>query len=198
MIIQILRILTLILVIFSIIVDVDIPIILHTQINQLIIAIVIIIIILLIDEIIGFLLGLLFLILYFKYYQKLIKNNSYLKEPLITNNENNDNNYNNNDVIINNNNNNDKNKEIKPMTNNKIEQLTDHYIKYSNDCIEMPYISNELLDKAQNNIFDVNNYNQEIRITNDTYGVQGLNSDTIHYPAFDNSYLRFDNYDNKL
>ena len=192
MIIQILRILTLILVIFSIIVDVDIPIILHTQINQLIIAIIIIIIILLIDEIIGFLLGLLFLILYFKYYQKLIKNNSSLKEPLITNNDND--NYN----INNDKNNNDKNKEIKPITNNKIEQLTDHYIKYSNDCIEMPYISNELLDKAQNNIFDVNNYNQEIRITNDTYGVQGLNSDTIHYPAFDNTYLRFDNYDNKL
>jgi len=197
MIIQILRILTLILVIFSIIVDVDIPIILHTQINQLIIAIIIIIIILLIDEIIGFLLGLLFLILYFKYYQKLIKNNSSLKEPLITNNDND--NYNiNNDKNNNDKNNNDKNKEIKPITNNKIEQLTDHYIKYSNDCIEMPYISNELLDKAQNNIFDVNNYNQEIRITNDTYGVQGLNSDTIHYPAFDNTYLRFDNYDNKL
>lgn len=171
-------------------VDVEIPVILHTPVNQLIIAILIIAIILIVDEIVGFLLGLLFLILYFKYYQKLIKNNNYdkntnLKEPLIE--KTNDN----------------KNEgfgETKPMANQRTDLIQDHYIKYSNDCIEMPYISNELLEKAQNNIYDLNNYNNEIRIDEKTYGVQGLNSDAIHYPAFDTTNPNYHNYNdyNKL
>lgn len=167
-------------------IDIEIPVILHTQINQLIIAIIIISIILLIDEILGFLLGLLFLILYFKYYQKLIKhndNNNYLKEPLIEK----KNNINENDIS----------NEVKPTNiNNRIENIQDHYINFSHDCIEMPYISNELLENAQNNIYDINNYNNEIRINETTYGVQGLNSDSIHYPAFDTTNYNYHIYDN--
>jgi len=178
MILQVLRILVLVVLIFSIMVDIEVPVILHTQINQLIIAIIVIAIIILVDEIIGFLLGLLFLIVYFKYYQKLIKNNQSsppeLKEPLIRNET-----YEN------------YNFDVKPKPKEKTTEITDHYIKMTNDGIEMPYISNELLEKAQNNIFDMNNYNNEIRINEVTYGVQGLNSDGIHYPAFDNNYMNY-------
>jgi len=169
--IPILRILALIWLIVIIIVDVDIPVILHTQVNQLIIALLIIIIILAIDEITGFLLGLLFLVLYFKYYQKLIKNktniNNDLNQPLLNKNEG------------------FGEYSTKPEPNEKTDKIQNHYIKYSNGCIEMPYISNELLENAQNNIYDINNYNNEIRTDNNSYGIQGLNSDKIHYPAFD-------------
>ena len=192
MIVQFLRILVLILLIFSIMVDVDIPVILHTQVNQLIIAIIIVFIIIIIDEILGFLLGLLFLVLYFKYYQKLIKNNSsnnYLKEHLLEKKS--------NELNVNEKSKIERFDEIKPPSNKRIETVQDHYIKYSNDCVEMPYVSNELLEKAQNNIFDVNNYYNEIRSDNNTYGVQGLNSDSIHYPAFDITDHHFHDY-NKL
>jgi len=183
MILQVFRILVLVVLIFSIMVDIDVPVILHTQVNQLIIAIIIITIILLVDEIIGFLLGLLFLIIYFKYYQKLIKNNQRpveLKEPLINNRDD-----------FRNENNENYNLDVKPAPKEKTTEITDHYIKMTNDGIEMPYISNELLEKAQNNIYDINNYNKEIRIDDNTYGVQGLNSDSIHFPAFDNSYVNY-------
>jgi len=175
-----LRSLFFILIIFSILVDIDIPVILHTPVNQLLIGILILIIIILIDEILGFLIGLLFLIIYFKYYQKLINNktsnSNYLKEPLL------DKNTINNYPIFNKN---EKFDDVKPSPNNKTDLIQDHYIKFSNGCIEMPYISNELLENAQNNIYDINNYNNEIRTNNNTYGVQGLNSDAIHYPGLD-------------
>lgn len=181
MILQVLRILVLVVLIFSIMVDIEIPVILHTQVNQLIIAIIIITIILLVDEILGFLLGLLFLIIYFKYYQKLIKNNQVeLKEPLINNR---------NDVR--NENAENFNTDVKPTPKEKTTEITDHYMKITNDGIEMPYISNELLEKAQTNIYDMTNYNNEIRIDNNTYGVQGLNSDSIHYPAFEPLFVNY-------
>jgi hypothetical protein len=49
----------------------------------------------------------------------------------------------------------------------------------------MPYISTELLEKAQNNIYDTNNYYTEIKNIDNADGVQGLNSDQVHYTAFD-------------
>lgn len=181
MILQVLRILVLVVLIFSIMIDIEIPVILHTQVNQLIIAIIIIAIILLVDEIIGFLLGLLFLIIYFKYYQKLIKNNQVeLKEPLIINRDD-----------VRNENAENFNTDVKPTPKEKTIEITDHYIRYTNDGIEMPYISNELLEKAQTNIYDMTNYNNEIRIDNNTYGVQGLNSDGIHYPAFEPLFVNY-------
>lgn len=185
MILPILRLFVLILLIFSIMVDINIPVILHTQVNQLIIAIIIIAIILLIDEILGFLLGILFLVLYFKYYQKLIKNNTnnnYLKEPLIDKYTNNKDSNENADII--------------PPPNQKTNVLPDHYVKFeNNETTEMPFISNQLLMNAQTNIYDTNNYTNEIRLNENTYGIQGLNSDSIHYPAFDNDYKNYHLYE---
>lgn len=179
MILEFLRIAALMWLIIIIIIDIKIPVILHTPVNQLIIAFLIITIILAIDEIFGFLLGLAFLVIYFKYYQNLIKNNgslNQLNEPLLNNNE--------------------GFSEAKPEANQKTDKIQNHYIKYSNGCIEMPYISNELLENAQNNIYDIKNYNNEIRIDNNTYGIQGLNSDKIHYPAFDATDNNFTPYVN--
>jgi len=173
MIIVVLRIISLILLIFSIIIDIDVPLILHTQVNQLIIGIIIITILLVVDEILGFLLGLTYLVIYFKFYQKKINNSinpSYinLKEPLIA------------ETII--------DKDVKPISNNKTQIVQEHYMKEINGCIEMPYISNELLEKAQNNIYDTNNYNNYTEI-------QGLmTNNTIQ--AFDNSLI--ENYYSKL
>jgi hypothetical protein len=85
-----------------------------------------------------------------------------------------------------------KNNEIKPEINGKTEQIGEHYIKMNSDkdCIEMPYISKELLDKAQTNIYDINNYNLELGMSeNDSYGIQGLNSLSTHYHAFDKTII---------
>lgn len=174
MIIVVLRIISLILLIFSIIVDINVPLILHTQVNQLIIGIVIITILLVVDEILGFLLGLTYLVIYFKFYQRKINNSTNptyinLKEPLIA------------DTTTNN--------DIKPATNNKTQEIKEHYTKDVNGCIEMSYISNELLDKAQNNIYDPNNYNNYNEI-------QGLMANNSIIQAFDKSSI--DSYYSKL
>lgn len=163
MLIVFLRIICLILLIFSILVDIDIPLILHTQLNQLLIAIIILAILLLFDEIIGFLLGLTFLIIYFKYYQKRLNKNS----PIVTNNNNNNNNESLKEPLLG---------DVKPYENKRTEPITEHYINENNNCITMPYISNELLEKAQNNIYDPNNYKNNAEI-------QGLLTDPIQ--AFD-------------
>jgi len=162
MIIIVLRIITLILLIFTIIIDINIPIILDTQVNQLLIAILIIFIILIVDEIFGFLLGLIYLIIYFKHYQKKINNFS-VKEPLLSNNNN----------------------DIKPVINQRTPVIQEHSIKENNGCLEMSYISNELLEKAQNNIYDINNYNNNSE-------VQGLTLSDTMIQAFDRNVL--DNY----
>jgi hypothetical protein len=175
MIIVVLRIISLIFLIFSIIVDINVPLILHTQVNQLIIGIIIISILLLVDEILGFLLGLTYLVIYFKFYQKKINNStnpSYinLKEPLIS------------DTTTDN--------DVKPISNNKTQIVQEHYMRDINGCIEMPYISNELLEKAQNNIYDPNNYNNYTEIQ----GLMANNNNTIQ--AFDNSSI--DSYYSRL
>ena len=127
---------------------------------------------------IGFLLGLIFLIIYFKHYQKIINksNNSDLNEPLIKA-------Y--NPFMMNNI---DKfSDDIKPTHNNKTENIPNGtaVLNESTNCLVMPYISTELLDKAQNNIYDNDNYYKEIKNIENAYGVQGLNSDKTHYLAFD-------------
>lgn len=174
MIIVVLRIISLIFLIFSIIVDINVPLILHTQVNQLIIGIIIISILLLVDEILGFLLGLTYLVIYFKFYQKKINNStnpSYinLKEPLIS------------DTTTDN--------DVKPISNNKTQIVQEHYMRDINGCIEMPYISNELLEKAQNNVYDPNNYNNYTEI-------QGLMANNNTIQAFDNSSI--DSYYSRL
>ena len=77
---------------------------------------------------------------------------------------------------------------VKPTTNNKTQIVQEHYMKEINGCIEMPYISYELLEKAQNNVYDPNNYNNYTEI-------QGLMANNT-IQAFDNSSI--ENYYSKL
>jgi hypothetical protein len=178
MIINILRIAGIILLVTVIFIDFNIPIVLNTPLNQMILGLIVIMTIVAVDEYIGLLLGLIILIIYYKYYQKIFNTNNQvengLKEPLINNQ------IKHLDTFEN---------DVKPPPNNKMESVGNHYMKLSNDgtCMEMPYISNELLENAQNNIYDVNNYNMEVVISenNTIYGIQGLNSSNIHYPAYD-------------
>lgn len=192
MIYNFIRILLLVLLVVAILVEVPIPPVLSQQVNQLLIAILIIFIIVAVDEIIGFLLGLIFLIIYFKYYQGVINSSNgnqnsnlrnELNEPLMKS----YNPFNMNNI--------DKfSDDIKPIHNSKTDPIpSDNQLQLqsqkslneTNNCIIMPYISTELLDKAQNNIYDNNNYYTEIRNGENVYGVQGLNSDQLHYTAFD-------------
>ena len=183
MIIDILRGIGLFVFIIVIFTDINIPIVLNTSLNQLILALIVIITIIAIDEIVGFLLGLILLVIYYKYYQKIFNNSS--------GNINNINNL--NEPLLNNKNMDTFENDVKPIPNNKIASVSDHYIKFDekNNCIEMPHISNELLEKAQTNIYDATNYNMEL-VSNDNnkiYGIQGLNSSNIHFPAFDKNYI---------
>lgn len=203
---DIIRGLLVIILIFVILVDFDLPIIISTPINQLFIALVILFLILTVDEIIGFLTGLIFLIIYFKYYQrKLTKQPSKSVEqkteafsspmglsfdtishftsspaPYTT-------------------------VQSEPSTMESIfkffsgdtkpkeysiqPEIPDHYVqenKNDNSTL-VPYISNDLLKAAQNNIYDEKSYNTEIKQDKNAYGIQGLNSDNTHFEAFDNS-----------
>lgn len=185
------RLLFLIILILAIIFDIDIPIILNTQVNQLLIAILIIFIIVAVDEIIGFLLGCIFLIIYFKYYQKIINSK----------NSSNDNNINSNDPLLKAYSSFNINEvdsfvgDTMPQRNSKMEKVQEHYMTNNtkDNCIEMPYISNELLLKAQTNIYDEKNYYTEIKNNDNMYGIQGLNSDLVHYSAYDTKTIE-DNY----
>jgi len=169
----VLRLMLLLLLITIIIYDVEIPLILNTKTNQMIIAIFVIFTIILVDEIIGFLIGIIFLVIYFKHYQKIFNNNNNtqtdIKKPLL-------NEY--KDSFVG---------DVKPETNSRIPVIENDYVKFNevNGCVEMPYISNELLEKAQTNIYDYNNYYNEIKIAPDAYGIQGLNADMVHYSGFD-------------
>jgi hypothetical protein len=234
MILNFIRAVLIILLIFVIIVDFNLPIIINTKTNQLFIAIIILIIILLVDEIIGFLIGLIFLIIYFKYYQKkIMPKREQLNDPLspspsssssstspfssspaflslsnaYENINNNINNYSNTNTNTNDNNNATINDPLasffnffkddtKPKSYSTQPEIPDHYVKElkNENCTLIPYISNELLQSAQTNIYNEDNYKKEIKTDENYYGIQGLNSDNKHYMAFDNNY----NYHNNL
>ena len=197
MILNFIRALLILLLLFVIIVDFDLPIIINTKTNQLFIAILILLIILLVDEIIGFLIGLIFLIIYFKFYQKKImpiKQENQLTNPIIY------------DQFNNNNNNNNTQDpltsffnlftgDVKPKSYSTQPEIPEHYVNhYNNDnSTIMPYVSNELLKAAQNNIYNDDNYKTEIKTSENYYGIQGLNSDNKHYAAFDNNYKYYNN-----
>jgi len=209
MILNFIRAVLILLLIFVIIVDFDLPIIINTKTNQLFIAIIILLIILLVDEIIGFLIGLIFLIIYFKYYQKkIIPKREQLNDSLSSSSfsslnnayesiNNNINNYTNNTT-------NDPlasffnffKDDVKPKSNSIQPEIPDHYVKElkNENCTLIPYISNELLQSAQTNIYNEDNYKKEIKTDDNYYGIQGLNSDNKHFAAFDNDF----NYHNNL
>jgi len=191
MLLDLFRLLFIVILILVIIFDVNIPLILNTQINQLMIAILIIFIIVVVDEIIGFLLGCIFLIIYFKYYQKIINNtnkNTNVKssDPLLKAYSS----FNTDEIdsFIG---------DTTPKPNSKIQTITEHYttVNKKDNSVEMPYISDELLLKAQTNIYDEKNYYTEIKNSDNTYGIQGLNSDLVHYSAYDKKIMT-ENYNN--
>jgi len=183
MVIEFLRILLLVVLLFVIILDYDVPIIINTAVNQLFIALIIIFIILAVDEIVGFLTGLIFLTIYFKFYQKKINNeNKYNKEKFT--NENNSSPLNNLfDYIFN---------PSIPSSNSNSNSNSNSYLE-NKEIINsniIPSVSNETLKSAQNNIFDENEYNKEIQTYDNSYGsIQGLNIDNL--TAFDNNYTNY-------
>lgn len=195
MIFNLLRILLIIILVLVVFIDVQIPDILTEQINQLIIAIFVILIIVVVDEIIGFLCGLIFLVVYFKYYQKKIneKNNSNTKdlnEPLMkAYNPSTLNSYEHKFATVD-----TFTSDTKPNANSKTDPIPVFNEDYKslndkNNCLIMPYISTELLEKAQNNIYDTSSYYTEIKKIDNSYGIQGLNSDKVHYVAYDKNYI---------
>ena len=182
MILNFIRAVLILLLLFVIIVDFDLPIIINTKTNQLFIAILILLIILLVDEIIGFLIGLIFLIIYFKFYQKKIMptkqepSKEPSKEPLTS--------------FFN-----LFSDDVKPKSYTNQPEIPEHYVNHmkNENCTLIPYISDELLKSAQTNIYNDDNYKKEIKTDNNYYGIQGLNSDNNHYPAFDNNYKNYNN-----
>ena len=194
MILNFIRALLILLLLFVIIVDFDLPIIINTKTNQLFIAILILLIILLVDEIIGFLIGLIFLIIYFKFYQKKIMPNKQENQS-------------NNPIIFDQSNTNTNSTDpltsffnffsgdVKPKSYSTQPEIPEHYVNHlkSDNSTIMPYVSNELLKAAQTNIYNDDNYKTEIKTSENYYGIQGLNSDNKHYAAFDNN---FNNYNN--
>jgi hypothetical protein len=208
MILNFIRALLILLLLFVIIMDFDLPIIINTKTNQLFIAILILLIILLVDEIIGFLIGLIFLIIYFKFYQKKIFPNTkqnFLNEnsPLssIVSPFTSDSSF----MSLNENENKSNDAltsffnffkgDIKPKSYSNQPEIPDHYIKEikNENSSLIPYISNELLKAAQTNIYNDDNYKTEIKTDDNYYGIQGLNSDNKHYAAFDNNYNNYNN-----
>ena len=204
---DIIRGLLVVILIFVILVDFDLPIIISTPINQLFIAIIILFLILTVDEIIGFLTGLIFLIIYFKYYQRKLnhphtKTEEQKKETFTSPlgiSFNSISNFTSSPAPYTTTSPNDNSPmaslfkffsgDTKPKDYSIQPDIPDHYVqenKNDNSTV-IPYISNELLKAAQTNIYDENSYNTEIKQDKNYYGIQGLNSDNTHFEAFDNS-----------
>lgn len=211
MILNSIRAILILLLIFVILVDINVPIIINTATNQLFIAIIILLIILTVDEIIGFLIGCIFLIIYFKFYQKKITSNndtlssslsstSLSLSPFISTSP-----FISGPSVVSENDNspltslfNFFSGDVKPKANTIHPEIPEHFVQdvKNDNCKLISYISNDLLKAAQNNIYNDINYNTEIKHDSNYYGIQGLNSDNIHYVAFDNNFNNFSNYNN--
>ena len=182
MVIDFLRILLLVVLLFAIVMDYDVPVIINTAVNQLFIALIIIFIILAVDEIVGFLIGLIFLTIYFKFYQKKINNENKDNKEKFTTDDNSSPLNNLFDYIFN---------PSTPSNSNSYSnaQLDNNKNNNNNNAI-IPKISNESLKSAQNNIFDDNEYNKEIKTYDNSYGsIQGLKINNL--AAFDNNYNNY-------
>ena len=206
---DIIRVLLVVILIFVILVDFDLPIIISTPINQLFIAIIILFLILTVDEIIGFLTGLIFLIIYFKYYQRKVnqpqtKTAEQKKEAFSSPygvSFNSISNFTSSPAPYTTTSPNENSPmaslinffsggDTKPSKYSTQPDIPDHYVQENknDNCTLIPHISNELLKAAQNNIYDEASYNTEIKQDPNSYGIQGLNSDNTHFEAFDNSF----------
>jgi len=204
MVINFIRALLFLILIFVILVDFDLPIIISTPINQLFIAIIILFLILTLDEIIGFLTGLIFLIIYFKYYQRKLnkspKSSQDSQQPGVMGvSASTTSHFVSSPAVYSTTSPNETSTlssifnffagDTKPKPYSNQPEIPDHYIQdiKNDNCTLIPYVSNELLKAAQNNIYNEENYNNEIKQDSNFYGIQGLNSDNIHYSAFDNT-----------
>lgn len=190
MILNFIRVLLIVLLLFVIIVDFDLPIIISTATNQLFIAIIVLFLIITVDEIIGFITGLIFLIIYFKYYQKKISNHTSYNQS--SNNQFSQSSSSSEPTPFSSFMNYFSTTEgdIKPKTYSRQPEIPDHFVEElrNDNSALLPYISNEILKSAQNNIYNEDNYNTEIKQSDNFYGIQGLNSDNTHFAAFDNNY----------
>lgn len=206
------RALLVLILIFVVLVDFDLPIVVSTPINQLFIAIVILFLILTVDEIIGFLTGLIFLIIYFKYYQRKVYNktsssSSVQTSSLLGISPSTTSHFTSSPAVYSSTTspNDDQSTlssifnffsgDTKPKSYSTQPEIPDHYIQEikNDNCTIIPYVSTELLKAAQNNIVSEENYNTEIKQDSNFYGIQGLNSDNIHYSAFDNNFTNYSN-----
>ena len=68
---------------------------------------------------------------------------------------------------------------LNPLLQNNVEKFSEYNKNISENCIELDYINETLLDKAQNNIINNDEYDIDISTLNKEadiiYGVQGLN-----------------------
>lgn len=214
---DIIRGLLVLILIFVIVVDFDLPIIISTPINQLFIAIVILFLILTVDEIIGFLTGLIFLVIYFKFYQRKLNQKQKSSSSSATTEKkeafssplgisfNNISHFTSSPAPYTTTSPNENSPmaslfnffsgDTKPKNYSNQPEIPEHYIQEDkkDNCTLIPHISNELLKAAQNNIYDEKSYNTEIKEDPNSYGIQGLNSDNTHFEAFDNSYKTYTN-----
>ena len=185
MVIDFLRISLLVILLFVIVLDYDVPEIINTAINQLFIALIIIFIILAVDEIVGFLIGLIFLTIYFKFYQKKINNENNNKEKFTNDNSSPLNSF--FDYIF--------NPSVPSSHSNYYSQSNSNSNSYLQSQSQInsgviPSVSNEILKSAQNNIFDDVEYNKEIKAYDNSYGgIQGLHVNNL--TAFDNNYHNY-------
>lgn len=113
------------------------------------------------DATFGFIMGLVLMLIYFEIYKKII--NIKNNKPLL----------------------NWKNENESISSSNALPILTG-----SCDVLKMDYISEEHLMAAQNNIFDTDHYNKEVKgiekgFNNEkVYGVQGLDTEGVNYKGY--------------
>jgi type III secretory pathway component EscV len=176
--------------------DMNIPKFVKHPILQLYMAVVVILVLLLIDNMTGFILGLCLLVIYFKIYNMELQNKNKNKGNDKTDTTtikteshmNNDNHHNKNDKLI---------KQRCPLDNynekfsqNNVNKTPEYDEKHA---MQLEYTTPEHLLAAQNNIFDLQNYNKEILgvekgiYDEKVYGSQGLNSTNVHYRGIDDS-----------
>lgn len=187
--------------------DVNIPKFVKQPLIQLYLALCVILILLLFDNMTGFILGLCLLVMYFKYYnyelQNKNKNNkndrtsgSDIKDvkDLNHSNSNHSNNSSNNMGL-----NKSNLTQRCPLDNYNEKFSQNSQITKKQDDIEqkhygqIEYTTQEQLLAAQNNVYDLQNYNKEVLgiekgiYDEKVYGPQGLNSTNVHFRGNDDS-----------
>jgi len=167
--------------------DINIPKFIKQPLIQLYLGIFVIIVLLVIDNMTGFILGLCLLVLYFKFYNLELQN----KSKNTSNNLPSDTKEKTNNDI-----NKDKNISKCPLDNykEKFSQQPDTKKTYDDKhTTQLEYTTSEHLLAAQNNIYDLKNYNEEVLgiekgiYDEKVYGPQGLNSTNVHFKGNDDS-----------